>query len=292
MIAATAQTVRFILQKHLSQQTLTVGGATFSRFVFSLPLVVALVTGYMAVTATPMPDVSFRFFLWAAIGGLFQMLATVCVVETFKHRNFAIGVTLKKTEVIMAAIVGLILLGDPISGIGWFGLIIGLVGVLILSDPPQASGAWRHRIWNKAAGLGILSGVLFAFCGVSLRAAILELGTDDVFLRPMFALVIVVGFQTAVMAVWLRVTQKGQITRVLGAWKTAGFIGIAGMIGSLGWFTAFSQQTVAYVVALGQVELIFTLMASVFVFKETAYWREFVGVCVLLTSILIIVLAA
>ena len=167
LVAAIAQTVRFILQKQLSQERLSVNGATFSRFVFSLPLIVALVIGYMTVAGVPAPVTSARFFLWAVIGGLFQMLATICVVETFKHRNFSIGVTLKKTEVMMSALAGLVVLGDKITSVGWLGLMVGLVAVLILSDPPEATGHWRHRIWNKAAGLGILSGALFALCGIA-----------------------------------------------------------------------------------------------------------------------------
>ncbi len=291
LVAAFAQTVRFVLQKHLANAGLSVNGATFARFVFSLPIVTLLVLGYVALSGATVPALSGSFLVLAALGGLLQMLATVCVVATFKLRNFSIGVTFKKTEVMQSAIIGLVFLGDLVSFWGWVALAIGLVGVLILSDPPTATGPWRTRIFNKAAGLGLLSGLLFALCGVSFRAALIGIEGDDVFLRAMFTLALVTGFQTLVLGLWLHTRERGEIARVVSAWRVAAGVGLAGMIGSLGWFTAFAEQTVAYVTALGQVELIFTLIASIVIFREKAYVREFLGVAVLMASILILVLA-
>ena len=47
--AASFQTVRFMLRKVWRSGTLSTAGATFSRFLFALPLVVLLVAGYVAV---------------------------------------------------------------------------------------------------------------------------------------------------------------------------------------------------------------------------------------------------
>ena len=41
------------------------------------------------------------------------------------------------------------------------------------------------------------------------------------------------------------------------------------MAGTMGWFTAFTLQKAAYVYALGQVELILSLAASVLFFRES-----------------------
>ena len=40
------------------------------------------------------------------------------------------------------------------------------------------------------------------------------------------------------------------------------------MIASAGWFTAMTIQNAAYVRALGQIELVFTFAASIFLFHE------------------------
>jgi drug/metabolite transporter (DMT)-like permease len=62
------------------------------------------------------------------------------------------------------------------------------------------------------------------------------------------------------------------------------------MGGSLCWFVAFALQTAAYVKALGQVELILSLLASVFFFRETITRREIAGMGLLVLSILGLVL--
>jgi len=50
-------------------------------------------------------------------------------------------------------------------------------------------------------------------------------------------------------------------------------LSIAG-VGSIGWFTSMIIQNVAYVRALGQIELIFTFVASYFFFREKSARRK------------------
>jgi len=63
------------------------------------------------------------------------------------------------------------------------------------------------------------------------------------------------------------------------------------MLGSLGWFVAFTLQNAAYVKALGQVELLFTFAGGYFVFKERSTWREIVGAILVVASIVALVVA-
>ena len=62
------------------------------------------------------------------------------------------------------------------------------------------------------------------------------------------------------------------------------------MIGSTGWFLAFTLQTVALVKAVGQAELLLSLLASVFFFGERISRREWQGLALLAVSIIMLVL--
>ena len=95
--AAAAQTVRFMLQKHLKSTQLSTAGSTFSRFIYSAPLVVAVVLFYSQFSGQELPQMSGRFWAFAVTGGLTQIMATMCVVALFAERSFAIGITFKKT---------------------------------------------------------------------------------------------------------------------------------------------------------------------------------------------------
>ena len=143
---------------------------------------------------------------------------------------------------------------------------------------------------NRAAGYGLASGVLFAVSGVCYRAASLELGDAAPLLRAGVTLAAVTTMQMVAMAAWLTWREPGEIGRVWAARRRAGFVGLTSMGGSFCWFTAFTLQTAAYVKALGQVELILSLMASVLVFRETVSRRELLGMTVLAASILGLVL--
>ena len=290
--AALAQSMRFMLQKQLKSTQLSTAGTTFARFVYSAPLVAIIAIVYARTTGQGAPDIPAAFWGYAALGGSSQILGTVCVVALFAHRSFAVGMTFKKTEVLLSALIGFAILGDVISLAGLGAILIGLVGVLLLSDAPLAQGGWHKRIWNKATGLGLMSGVMFGFSGNGYRGASLSLGDGDTFYRAIVTLAFVTAMQTLALAIWLIWREKGEIARVFRAWRTASLVGLMSMIGSICWFTAFVLQTVAYVNALGQIELLFSIAIGAFVFGETITRREWQGLLLLTASILLLVLVA
>ena len=82
--------------------------------------------------------------VYAGVGGLTQIFATLCVLSMFKYRNFAVGITFKKTEVILVALVGFVLLGEGISSLGFGAILLGLIGLLLLSKQPlSGQGLWN-----------------------------------------------------------------------------------------------------------------------------------------------------
>lgn len=288
--AALFQNIRFMLQKVLSTSTLSTTGATFSRFVYSAPLVWLLLLGYAGASGQALPSLNVEFWGYALFGGLAQILATICVVALFKHRNFAVGITLKKTETLQSVLVGFVFLGDLISAGGFAAILLGLGAVLLLADRPQSEGSLIQRVWNRATGLGLASGLLFAFSAVFYRGASLSLMTEDTLLRAALTLACVTTSQAIGMALWMRWREVGQITAVLKTWRKAGLIGLTSMGGSLCWFIAFSLQNAAYVKAVGQVELVFSFLASTLFFKEKVTRREIAGIVVLCVAIVGLIL--
>ena len=288
LAAAIFQTLRFMLQKSLSSGALSAGGATFSRFVYSAPFVLCGLALWLALTGTAMPGLTGRFWAFAVAGGTTQILATVFVVLTFRERNFAVGITFKKTEVIQTVLVGVLILGEGISAGALVAILLGLSGVLLLSRGTEARGLWRD-LTGRAPLLGLGSGVLFAVSAVSYRGASLEIDAAAP-LRAAVTLAVVVTLQTAVMGAWLAIRERGEIARVWAARRVAVWVGLTSLFGSFCWFLAFTLQTAAYVNALGQVEMIFSLLASVLFFRETVTRRETVGMALIAISVLTLIL--
>ena len=289
ILAAAFQTVRFALQKVLAGGAPGPGAgayaATFARFLWAAPLA-ALGLGAMAAGGAAVPGPNGAFLLWAALGGLSQVVATVLVVTLFAMRDFAVGIALKKTEVILTALAGLALLGDPVTAPVAAALAVGLAGVLLLSDARPAD--WRP---GPALWIGLASGAAFAMSAVGYRAAALSLDAGWA-VRAATTLAWVTAGQALGMAAWLAARRPGTVAAVIADWRRTAPVGVASAAGSACWFGAFALQSAALVFAVGQVELIFSLLLGRAAFGERPGARALLGMGLLGGSVVAVALAA
>jgi drug/metabolite transporter (DMT)-like permease len=225
-----------------------------------------------------------------AFGGAAQIVATFCTVALFSERSFAVGIAFTKTETVQTAIFSALVLGEAVSGAGLAAILLGMAGVLLLSRPP---GGWQAGgLFNRATGLGLAAGALFALSAIGYRGATLQVDDPSALFRATVALAAVSTLQTVAMRFWLNWREPGEVGRVLRAWRATALVGLAGVLGSLGWFLAFALMNAAYVRSLGQIELIFSLAASVLFFRERVSWREIAGIGLLAAGIVGIVAVA
>lgn len=285
--AAAVQTVRFMLQKRLKGLGLSTGGATFSRFVFAAPLAGSALLALMMARGDGLPALSGAFWLWAVAGGAAQIIATFCTVALFSERSFAVGIAFTKSETILVAGFSALLLAEPVSALGLAAILTGTLGVLFLSRP---EGGWMGQgASHRALVLGLLAGGFFGLSAIGYRAATLEVDHPLALFRALVALVAATTFQTLAMALWLRLREPGELARVAARWRAVLPVGVTGVLGSLGWFVAFALQNAAYVRSLGQIELIFSILASVVFFRERVRLAEVAGMALLAVSIIMIV---
>ena len=286
---AFMQNLRSALQKHLKTK-LSTAGASYVRFLYAMPFAILYVWALTTLGGYPIPAMNPTFLMYCFLGGLSQILFTFLLIHLFSFRNFAVGTTYSKTETIQIALLGLILLGDRVSLTGGLAIIIGLSGVILISAAQS-----RIRLRNLVSGLlqrqtliGLGCGAFLGASVVFFRGAALALYDGETVMRAAFALGVSIVMQTTGMGIYLRLREAGELTRVIKNWRPALAVGIAGVLASICWFTAFTLQNAAYVRALGQIELIFTFVASVFYFKEKTRPLEVAGI--LLTGLGIVIL--
>jgi drug/metabolite transporter (DMT)-like permease len=286
LAAAAIQTVRFLIQKRLRGAGLSVGGATFSRFLFGAPLALML-AGWVVASGSGMPATPSAFWAWAAIGGAAQVAGTLATVALFSTRAFAVGIAFTKTETVLVVAGSAVLLAEAVSAAALAAILSGLVGVALLSLPKGQAGFVFDR---RAAVLGLAAGAGFALAAVSYRAAALSLLHGGAFERAVLTLAAVLVIQTAIMVVLLALREPGEIARVVRAWRSTMLVGLTGMLGSLGWFWAFALENAAHVRALGQVELVLSVIAGALVLGERITLRETLGITILGASVVALVL--
>jgi drug/metabolite transporter (DMT)-like permease len=223
-------------------------------------------------------------------GGLGQIIATFCTVALFSERSFAVGVACTKSETLMVAAFSTLLLAEPVSLPGMIAIGVGTAGVIVLSRPPQ--GWTGSGVGNRGVGLGLRAGAFFAVSAVSYRGATLCIASDSALFRAAAALAAVTLFQSIAMGLWLGWREPGEVARVARAWKATLPVGVAGLLGSLGWFLAFALMNAACVRSLGQAELIFSLAVSVLLIRERVSLPELAGTGLLAAGIVGIVTTA
>lgn len=286
--AAFLQNVRSALQKTLSGRV-SVMGATYARFLFAAPWAVLLVAVLIGPGGQAAPVPTMEFVLWALTGAISQIAAQMLLLYLFSLRNFAVGNTFARTETVQAAILGAALLGDRVAAWPLAGIVVSLTGVLLLS---ASHGIGRGAL-NRAAGIGLACGAAFALSAVSYRAAGLALGGEAGFLlRGAATLAFVTVAQTLAMTLYMALRTPGGVAAVLAEWRIAAPVGAVGMLASLGWFTAFTLVSAAHVKAVGQVELIFSLVTARLIFGERPSLREIAGMALVAGGIVVLVLTA
>ncbi|MDA0901395.1 MAG: DMT family transporter [Proteobacteria bacterium] len=292
IFAAFMQNLRFLLQHHLRKSALSTAGATWSRFLYSAPIVACGVILYARIRGFDLPQIQPQFWAYIVLGSLAQILATACVVALFGFRNFAIGVTLKKTETILTACLGLVVLGEGVSVWVFAAIVVGVIGVILISDGGQKGDGQTllARFATKAAFFGLASGGLFGVSAVTYRGAILSLEAGDALLRSGFALAVACAIQASSLGLWIAWRERAQIGSVLHQWRIGLATGATSLLGSLGWFLAFGLQNAALVKAVGQVELVFTYLFSIFWLKERSTKKEVMGLVLILAALLAIIL--
>jgi drug/metabolite transporter (DMT)-like permease len=291
--AALLQCWRTALQQKL-RHLLSVNGAGFVRFLYGAPTALLLLLVALGLTGLPLPAPNMRFLLACIAGGLTQILATNLLIMAFGFRNFAVGTAYSKTDVVQSAIIALIVLHEVLRPLAWAGIAVGLFGVMTLSLAGR--GLRPHDLLaatvQPAALCGLGAGFLFALTAVCIKLANQALPGPSLMLRALLALVVTNTLQTLMQGGWLAWREPQELRKAFTTWRNSAWAGTLSAAGSACWFTAFAMADVALVRAIGQVEIVFTLLFSRFYLKETLRPGDVAGLVLVVGGVLLIVLGS
>jgi len=287
LLAALMQAIRTAGQKQLTQH-LNAMATTGVRYIYALPFAWLYLWWMLDYRQLSMPVLNTTFIQYAMIACVMQIIGTVCLVAAFKYRNFAVATSLAKTEAIQVAVLGALLFSASLTALGWISVVIGVVGVLLVS---KVKFTYKDVFQNPGAGFGLAAGLGLAVTTLLIRQSSLALNTD-LLLSAAVTLTFMITVQTLFSAVYVYLQDKQQIQVMLRQWRLCLFVGVTSVLGSIGWFTAASFQNAAYVKALGQVEFFITLFITYRIFKEKISAVEYVGMALIVASVLILLVWA
>lgn len=287
LLAALMQAIRTAGQKQLTAH-LNAMATTGVRYIYALPFAWLYLWWMLDYRALSLPPLNSQFLQYALVACVMQIIGTACLVAAFKYRNFAVATSLAKTEAIQVAVVGALLFSASMSVLGWVSVIIGVVGVLLVS---KVKFTFRDVFQNPGAGFGLASGLGLAITTLLIRQSSLALNSD-LLLSAAVTLVFMITVQSLISLIYIYLQNKQQLITMLQQWRLCLFVGVTSVVGSIGWFTAASLQNAAYVKALGQVEFFITLFITYRFFKEKISAIEYVGMFLIIASVVILLLWA
>jgi drug/metabolite transporter (DMT)-like permease len=290
--AAALQTARNATQRSLVKDLGTLA-ATLVRFLYGIPFaflwlwLVLSVSG--ATLAQSWPGSQTLFWAWLALGAITQILATAFLLLAMQGRNFVFGVALARTEILQAALFGVLLLNEVPGWVATLAMCCATVGVVLLAMPKTSANrastqppANAFTAWfSPAAWAGLAAGACFALAAVGYRGAALTQPGVSPWLVGAWGVLLAQLLQTVLLGGWLAARDADTLQRILRAWRLSTLAGAMGAAASVGWFTAFALRPVADVKTLGMVEVLFSYAVSRKLFDEQLGRLEKAGLLLL-----------
>lgn len=291
--AALFQCWRTAMQQKL-RGLLSVNGAAFIRFLYGAPVAILFLLVALVVTHTKLPPLGPHLLLFAAAGGLTQIVGTNLLIMAFGFRNFAVGSAYGKTEAMQTGLVALVVLHEQLHPLAWAGIGVGLAGVLTLS---LAGRGLRLReiaaaTMQPAALCGLGAGFFLGTTGVLIKIATHGVPAGSLLVRALFVLTTMTVLQTVMQGAYLAWRDPEELRKAFAHWRKAGWVGLLSASGSACWFTGFTLTDVALVRALGQIEVVFTLGFSRFYLKERLKRGEVSGLLLVVAGVLMVAISS
>lgn len=281
LLAAFSQSWRNAFQSKLSADLSTIG-VTLARFLWASPLALIYLIFLYQWQPASLPHVTGYSLFYIVGASIMQIVATALMVVLFKQKNFAIGAGLAKSEAPVSAFLGVLFFGTSLTLLGWVGVLLGGIAVLILSCPQ----GFRSLSLNTAL-LGLACSTAFALTSLWVREASLSLSVPFPH-RAAWVLFLIILLQTLILISYLLLKDRHTLVTMFRKPKLVIMTSVASFIGSFGWFSAMSLQAVPYVKTLGQVEVFFTMLISFFWLKEKIKRKDIMALMMVATAAVLV----
>ncbi len=285
ILATILQSFRNLEQKSLNKRldALTV---SWSRFIIPLPFAIIVV-----VSSFYQLDSEFIFYCF--VTGLFQIAGNIFLLQTFKARNFSIGIAFYKTEVLQSYLIGFLFFNALISTSDLISILVATIGVILISGNFTAGYKNLAKSFcNQSSLYGLLTGLSFSISAFNLKFAseklhILQYSPSK---TAIMVLMWVICFQNIffVIVKFCQRTLIKDLKSMISLENKYTFLktSILSFCGSFCWFIAFGLGEVVYVKAVGQIEIVIAILISFLLLKEKLKKIEIIGITLTSSGIL------
>lgn len=288
--AAFFQALRYAGLKVLNQR-LSTQVTTYTRILFTLPLLIVYFAAVLWWTGEPLPPLSRGLVLYSSAAAIAQFVGTVLVVRLFQLGNFAVATLIIKADVIMTAIIGTAFFSEAITPVGWIAILVTMLGVIVISSgrSGQAADGAPSRDLRSAtapAVVGLSAALIYSLSYLCLREGILAIDPGaGTLVRAAYSVLVMATLSAVMVGAYLLVREPRELMRMFTYQRLCWFIGTTSALGSIGWFIAAALTNASYVAAVAQVQIVFTLLLSYFYFGERIRTLEIAGIAIIVAGL-------
>jgi drug/metabolite transporter (DMT)-like permease len=278
LLAAAAQTARNAAQAGLVKQ-IGMLGATQVRFLYGFPFacLFLLAVSLWQDRAPVWPAGGTLIFV--AGGALSQITATALMLRAMQGAGFGVTTAWIKTEPVLVALFGVLLLGDHLAPLAWAGVAVATCGVVLTGVKPGQIGALIHAPGPILTGLAAAG--FFGLSAVLFRRAILSLPDGDFLFRATHVLVWSLGLQATIMLAVMALIDRPGLAGSFRLWRSSLTAGALGATASQFWFIGFALTSAANVRTLALVEVIMAMAVGWLRFRQPVTALQALGVALI-----------
>ena len=286
-IASLSQTLRSVFQKNLIEDVGVLASA-YSRFIFALPFVALLAIFFLdAQELVILKNLSSTAWFFLIAASICQILFTIILIKLFTLRSFAIGVAFSKTEVIQTTLLEIIIVGFILTSQVLLAIIIGFIGMLFMSKQKLIGNVGYNTLFFKQVTLGVSCGIFLGLSSVLYKVALDSVTSDLIYKKVLILSFLALAFQSAIFGIYILVTEGTQnALKLMLIWKRGLPVGFFACAATFCWFYAFSLVDATLVRAVGQLEIVFSVLISFIFYKERITGFELIGMSLITISIL------
>ena len=286
-IASLSQTLRSVFQKNIIEDVGVLASA-YSRFIFALPFVALLAVFFLDIEELLiLNNLSLKTWFFLVTASICQILFTIILIKLFTLRSFAIGVAFSKTEVIQTTLLEIVIIGFILTSHVLLAIIIGFIGMLFMSKQKLIGNVGHSRLFLQQVILGVSCGIFLGLSSVLFKVALDSVAIDIIYKKVIVLSFLALAIQSVIFGAYIVIAdEKKKLDKLFNIWKKGLPVGFFGCSATFCWFYAFSLVDATLVRAVGQLEIVFSVLMSYIFYKERITGSELIGMSLITISIL------
>ena len=286
-IASLSQTLRSVFQKNIIEDVGVLASA-YSRFIFALPFVALLAVFSLDVEELLiLKNLSVKTLFFLVTASICQILFTIILIKLFTLRSFAIGVAFSKTEVIQTTLLEIVIIGFILTSHVLLAIIIGFTGMLFMSKQKLIGNVGHSRLFLQQVILGVSCGIFLGLSSVLYKVALDSVAIDLIYKKVIVLSFLALGIQSVIFGTYIVIAdEKKNLDKLFNIWIKGLPVVFFACSATFCWFYAFSLVDATLVRAVGQLEIVFSVLLSYIFYKERITGFELIGMSLITISIL------